>query len=131
MNKKIVGINLSEQEISKIEKELISQGKNPDKKKSEFIRMLVNTFDSDEFYFSDSQLHMLQLEFENITRLGSNINQLMYHLNIEHIEFLKGNVNDYCLNPDLFAKHLEDLQVAIIDVKESIRKLAQQKRIGG
>tara|TARA_Y100000590_G_scaffold469820_1_gene659957 strand:- start:23391 stop:23786 length:396 start_codon:yes stop_codon:yes gene_type:complete len=130
MSKKIVGINLSEQEIKKIEEVLISHGKNPEKKKSEFIRGLVNTFDSDSFYFSDLQLEKLQVEFENLSRVGGNLNQLLYHLNIEHIEFIKGNLNDYCLNSDDFAETINELHKIVIELKSELRKIAKQKRVG-
>lgn len=123
-----VRVGLSQGHTKLIRDELTKQGKNPDKKKSEFIRALIENYNSDELFFTESQLQILFVEFANLTRLGSNINQLLYHINIEHIEYIQGNKHEYCLNSDLFADNLEEIKTLLIDVKESLRKTAVQKR---
>tara|TARA_Y100001960_G_C14755277_1_gene870888 strand:+ start:733 stop:1125 length:393 start_codon:yes stop_codon:yes gene_type:complete len=121
-------VGLTDDNITKIREWLISQGKNPDKKKSEFIRFLIDSFNSDKVYFNHKQLEQLQLDFENLVRLGSNFNQLMYHINIEHIEFLKGNENDYVLNAEAFSERLEEINKVLIELKLDIKKLASERQ---
>ena len=56
-------VGLTDDNITKIREWLISQGKNPDKKKSEFIRFLIDSFNSDKVYFNHNEIN--QNKFTN------------------------------------------------------------------
>ncbi|MCP4354861.1 MAG: hypothetical protein GY793_04365 [Proteobacteria bacterium] len=71
-------IYLNDYQLDKLDRELIKLGKRPEKKKSEFIRFMIDSHDSDKKYFSPEQLQTLQTEFENLVRLGANFNQLLH-----------------------------------------------------
>lgn len=121
-------VGLTDDNIIKIKAWLVTQGKNPEKKKSEFIRFLIDSFESEKLFFAPNDLQNLQNNFENLVRLGSNFNQLMYHINIEHIEFLKGNPNDYILDTEVFLEAFKELNQNLIDIKQDIKKLASERQ---
>lgn len=127
---KKLNICLRTQDLNKVEKELIRQGKNPEKKKSDFIRRLISTYDQDNIYFTDNQFEEFSLLFQDINRLGININQLMYYLNCEHIEYVKGNDNRFILNADDFSELIINVNNELISLKNEMRQLARNKRIG-
>tara|TARA_Y100000590_G_scaffold348197_1_gene399119 strand:- start:851 stop:1237 length:387 start_codon:yes stop_codon:yes gene_type:complete len=126
---KKLNICLRTQDLNKIEKELIRQGKNPEKNKSDFIRRLISTYDQDNIYFTDDQFEEFSLLFQDINRLGININQLMYYLNCEHIEYVKRNDNRFILNAEDFSELAIKINNEVISLKNEMRKLAKDKRI--
>jgi hypothetical protein len=122
-------IGLSQKEIKKIEKILIARGKNTDKKKSEFIREAINVYDENKLFFAEKQLKNLADEFYNLVKIGGNINQLLYHINIEHIKFLNGDNNSYFLNEKEVVSQIDELKISIEILRKEILELVKIKRI--
>jgi len=120
---------LTQDDLDKIIKELETEGKNPEKKKSEFIRRLIRAYKAENVFFSDSQFDKFQKNFEDINRVGSNLNQLVYYLNIEHIEFMQGKPNDFTLHEEQFSELLTNLYNETLELKTILRNLAKSKRV--
>tara|TARA_Y100000590_G_C14995823_1_gene741892 strand:- start:37 stop:438 length:402 start_codon:yes stop_codon:yes gene_type:complete len=123
-----IHIYLNDYQLDKLENELVNLGKKPEKKKSELIRFMIDSYNSDKKYFSPDQLQMLQNEFENLVRLGGNFNQLLYHLNSEELELMQGKQANYTLDVDSLIKDTKEIYDEVLDLKEIVRLLAQTNR---
>ncbi len=121
-------IYLNDYQLDKLDRELIKLGKRPEKKKSEFIRFMIDSHDSDKKYFSPEQLHKLQTEFENLVRLGANFNQLLHHLNSEELELYQSKQSDYSLDVNSLIKDTQAIYDEVLVLKETLRTLAQTNR---
>ena len=113
-----IHIYLNDYQLDKLENELINLGKKPEKKKSELIRFMIDSYNSDKKYFSPEQLQMLQNEFENLVRLGGNFNQLLHHLNSEELELMQGKQANYNLDVDSLIKDTKEIYDEVLDLKE-------------
>tara|TARA_Y100001960_G_scaffold321122_1_gene395227 strand:- start:13886 stop:14287 length:402 start_codon:yes stop_codon:yes gene_type:complete len=123
-----IHIYLNDYQLDKLERELVNLGKKPEKKKSELIRFMIDSYNSDKKYFSPEQLQMLQNEFENLVRLGGNFNQLLHHLNSEELELMQGKQANYTLDVDSLIKDTKEIYDEVLDLKEIVRLLAQTNR---
>jgi hypothetical protein len=123
-----IHIYLNDYQLNKLERELVNLGKKPEKKKSELIRFMIDSYNSDKKYFSPEQLQMLQNEFENLVRLGGNFNQLLHHLNSEELELMQGKQANYTLDVDSLIKDTKEIYDEVLDLKEIVRLLAQTNR---
>ena len=126
-----IHIYLNDYQLDKLERELVNLGKKPEKKKSELIRFMIDSYNSDKKYFSPEQLQMLQNEFENLVRLGGNFNQLLHHLNSEELELMQGKQANYTLDVDSLIKDTKEIYDEVLDLKEIVRLLAQTNRTNG
>lgn len=79
--------------------------------KGEYLRNVINN-QVKVFTLSPDEVLELRKEFANLTRYGSSVNQIAYHLNV------------MALNNDVYLtkKHQEELKVLLEDTNKSLDK---------
>lgn len=115
--------------IDKLKSILIEQGRNPNKKRATLIREIIRDVDLNKMYVADHDFQKLMSEFQTLNESGKKLNELMYNLNIEHLNHSKGKECNYVLNADEFAPVLKDLKNDIERLKEEVKSMAKLKKV--
>ena len=92
--------------------------------KGKYLRDLIKN-QSQIFTLSPDEINELRKEFANITRLGSNVNQIVYHLNIMALNSQAKLTLDHKQELESLLNRTND---HILEVKELIIKLIKEKK---
>lgn len=118
---------LHKSHIDKLKSILIEQGRNPNKKRATLIREIIRDVDLNKMYVENKDFQKLISKFQTLNESGKKLNELMYNLNIEHLNHSKGRESNYVLNADEFAPILEDIKDNIIRLKQEVKNIAESK----
>lgn len=89
---------------------------------SQYLRNIIKN-QSGSFVLSEDQVEDLKKNFANLTRMGSNINQIAYHLNKKALSSKNQEEIISQQKKEVLQSHLSKASDQIIDLKQQIIKL--------